>query len=428
MAIKKIEDLSAASAMSTTDKFPVVQSTSPAKYATGTQLRTYIRASLSSASAALSYNNTTGVIDVASGYTLPTSTQVSGWLSAAVVTLNTLTSATQTFASGTTAQSNNWGIVSSGSTHTFHFPDSSATNRGLLTTTDWSTFNSKFSGVGGTLTGTSGSGYFGVLAQSSSPSTPASGVRVYANASNVFSVVSSVTSNPWSISGASITSSRTYKLPDEGGYYFMLNDTGVTNSIPYYATANRLNASTDYYLSSNTVYAGNSSSGTTGFATFSPSGYTAGMKFNTGTYSSNSLRWSMFKSNDVESGSNAGSDFQLRGYDDSGTLLGTYLTISRANGDTSIVGNFLLTTAAKQLKVKGGSATDFIGTAVLVGGTVTVANTNISTTDRILYVRSTTGGTPGHLSYTITNATSFTINSSSGTDTSTVAYFIVRQS
>lgn len=428
MAIKKIEDLTAASALSITDKFPVVQPTSPAKYATGTQLRTFIRAALSSASSAISYNNSTGVLDVAGGYTLPTTSQVSGWLSAAVVTLNTLTAATQTFASGTTAQSNNWGIVSSGSTHTFHFPDASGTNRGLLTTTDWTTFNSKFSGVGGSLTGTAGSGYFGVLAQSVSPSTPSGGVRIFANSSNAFSVISSVTSNYWSISGAALTSSKTYKLPDETGYYFMLNDTGVSNSIPYYATANRLNASTDMYVSSNTIYAGNSSSGATGFAAFSPSGYTAGMKFNTGTYSSNSLRWSMFKSNDVEAGANVGSDFQLRGYDDSGSLLGTYLTIARSSGDISMAGNFVMSTAAKQIKMKGGAVTDFIGSAVLVAGTVTVANTNISTTDRILVVRSTTGGTAGHLSYTITNATSFTINSSAGGDTSTVVYVIIRQS
>jgi hypothetical protein len=58
-------------------------------------------------------------------------------------TLNTLTPSVQTFAKGTTAQSNDWGIVSSGSVHTFHFPDASATNRGLLTTTDWSLFNGK---------------------------------------------------------------------------------------------------------------------------------------------------------------------------------------------------------------------------------------------------------------------------------------------
>lgn len=105
---------------------------------------------------------------------------------------------------------------------------------------------------------------------------------------------------------------------------------------------------------------------------------------------------------------------------------GTGLTVT--TGDATVTaGNVIINGAAKQLQVHGGAVTDFIGSAVLVGGTVTVANTNIAATDRILVVRSTTGGTPGHLSYTISAATSFTINSSSGTDTSTVVYLIVRQ-
>jgi len=79
------------------------------------------------------------------------------------------------------------------------------------------------------------------------------------------------------------------------------------------------------------------------------------------------------------------------------------------------------------IAMKGGAETDFIGSAVLVGGTVTVANTNIGASDRILVIRSTTGGTEGHLSYTISGLTSFTINSSSATDTSTVVYVIFRQ-
>ena len=66
------------------------------------------------------------------------------------------------------------------------------------------------------------------------------------------------------------------------------------------------------------------------------------------------------------------------------------------------------------------------GTAVLVAGTVTVATTEIMTGDIVRATRTTTGGTVGHLSIgTITAGTSFVINSSSATDTSTVEWEIV---
>lgn len=79
------------------------------------------------------------------------------------------------------------------------------------------------------------------------------------------------------------------------------------------------------------------------------------------------------------------------------------------------------------ISINGGTATDFIGAVTLVSGTATVLNTNIAATDRILVVRSTTGGTEGHLSYTISAGVSFTINSSSAGDFSTVVYVIFRQ-
>ncbi|HEV2243549.1 MAG TPA: hypothetical protein VGR98_21060 [Streptosporangiaceae bacterium] len=64
-------------------------------------------------------------------------------------------------------------------------------------------------------------------------------------------------------------------------------------------------------------------------------------------------------------------------------------------------------------------------TAVLVAGTVTVANTSITANSKLLLSRSTLGGTPGHLSYTTTAGVGYTINSSSATDTSTVVVEIL---
>ena len=66
-----------------------------------------------------------------------------------------------------------------------------------------------------------------------------------------------------------------------------------------------------------------------------------------------------------------------------------------------------------------------MGVATLVGGTVTVADTTITATSRIFLTSQTDGGTPGFLRVSgRTPGASFTITSSSGTDTSTVAYQI----
>jgi len=112
-------------------------------------------------------------------------------------------------------------------------------------------------------------------------------------------------------------------------------------------------------------------------------------------------------------------------------------SITATAGDiTATLGNVIINGAAKQLRVHGGAVTDFIGTAVLVNGTVTVANTNIAATDRIMVSRSAANASTalGVFTYSISAATSFTITALNVTDAttqtndvSTVAYFIVRQ-
>lgn len=61
--------------------------------------------------------------------------------SGGISTLNGLTPSTQTFATGTAGT--DFGISSATSTHTFNLPTASASNRGALSSADWSTFNAK---------------------------------------------------------------------------------------------------------------------------------------------------------------------------------------------------------------------------------------------------------------------------------------------
>ena len=66
------------------------------------------------------------------------------------------------------------------------------------------------------------------------------------------------------------------------------------------------------------------------------------------------------------------------------------------------------------------------GTAVLVSGAVTVSDSSITANSRIILTSQVGGGTPGWLRVSARSAgVSFTITSSSGTDTSTVGYLVI---
>jgi hypothetical protein len=91
----------------------------------------------------------TNVEIVAAGATSPhpaipsailTVTQQSGIMAGSGITaINSLTGAAQTMVTGTSGT--DFAISSSGSTHTFNLPTASATNRGALSSADWTKFN-----------------------------------------------------------------------------------------------------------------------------------------------------------------------------------------------------------------------------------------------------------------------------------------------
>ncbi len=68
---------------------------------------------------------------------------LSGYLTSAVTSINSLSGSSQTLATGTSGT--DFAISSSGSTHTFNLPTASASNTGKLSSTDWTTFNNKLS-------------------------------------------------------------------------------------------------------------------------------------------------------------------------------------------------------------------------------------------------------------------------------------------
>ncbi len=97
------------------------------------------------------------------------------------------------------------------------------------------------------------------------------------------------------------------------------------------------------------------------------------------------------------------------------------------SGDLTSGGNVVMSTVGGGLRVKEGT-NGRLGTAVLVAGTVIVANTSVTTITRIMLSRSLIGGTTGDLSYTIINGTSFAITSTSVADTSTIVWLLVEPS
>jgi hypothetical protein len=87
--------------------------------------------------------------------------------------------------------------------------------------------------------------------------------------------------------------------------------------------------------------------------------------------------------------------------------------------------DFAIDTVGRGLQIKEGTNAK-MGTATLSGGTVVVNTTAVTASSRIFLTAQTTGAAPGALRVSARTAgTSFTITSTSGTDTSVVAWMLV---
>lgn len=106
---------------------------------------------------------------------------------------------------------------------------------------------------------------------------------------------------------------------------------------------------------------------------------------------------------------------------DSGGTLG----ITSSNNVDLTNNSLRLLSVGTGISIKEGSNCT-MGTATLAAGAATVATTKVTDTSRIFVFSNADGGTPGWLRVSARTAgTSFTITSSSGTDTSTVAWLIL---
>jgi hypothetical protein len=90
----------------------------------------------------------------------------------------------------------------------------------------------------------------------------------------------------------------------------------------------------------------------------------------------------------------------------------------------SYFGGGLTIPVAQKIKITTGTNA-IVGQATLVAGTVTVSTTSVTASSLIYLTVATSGGTRGFLSYTLIAGTSFTINSTSSTDTSVVNWWII---
>jgi hypothetical protein len=101
------------------------------------------------------------------------------------------------------------------------------------------------------------------------------------------------------------------------------------------------------------------------------------------------------------------------------------LTRPAANQLSLLTADLLISTIGRGLRVATGTNAK-MSSATLAAGTVTVNNTSVTANSHIIPYHITPAGTPGFLRISAkTAATSFTILSSSNTDTSLVGYFII---
>lgn len=126
---------------------------------------------------------------------------------------------------------------------------------------------------------------------------------------------------------------------------------------------------------------------------------------------------------------NVSNDITAGGFIDAGTTIDALGNITTSLGNLrALAGDLVLASAGSGITIGVGANASIGTSAPMVAGTVTVNTTAVSASSLIFLSVNTPGGTQGILSApsaSIVAGTSFVINSSSATDTSTVNYWII---
>ena len=149
--------------------------------------------------------------------------------------LNGLTAQVQYFATGTSGSDFN--ISSATDTHTFNLPSASGSNRGLLTSADWTTFNSKVTSVSGTAPVVSSGGTTPAISMAKATTS----VDGYLSATD-FTTFNSKLTNPMSALGdiiygaSSGTATRLAGNTTTNKYFLSQTGTGSASAVPSWST------------------------------------------------------------------------------------------------------------------------------------------------------------------------------------------------
>lgn len=111
-------------------------------------------------------------------------------------------------------------------------------------------------------------------------------------------------------------------------------------------------------------------------------------------------RWGLYCNNATESGSNAGSNFVFRRYNDAGTLLGTPISITRSTGQTTIAEGLTLagselkgfkaaTSTLSSLTVDSSNGASYTGTVFLCSGSSVTIDAGVADGFNLSVIQST---------------------------------------